>query len=357
MIYWIGEPFLYLSFAFVTGWLVMIGAKETQTLARIPQPLVITALIGVAIFSFLPVLRIILFFANDMGFQLTFESVMFTFAEGKAYWWTLLFVSLLVIVICFGEPVRNKKSWVLSCILMLGLALSLGWTSHLTASYGSTGLISYALHFLAIAFWSGALLTAGWFMPASSWTHFLSWFHPSAIGAMLVIVLSGLYLTNALAPEYLNSFALPYGQALLIKHLLIIPLFIFALMNGFLVKRKLHKNLTFNPKPWAKAEALFILMIYTVTGYMSQQATPNDMSETMSHPPASKLFIWFHPGYENSALQLRWDPMALLYFAIAVGCTITMFFSFQKNKNAYFTVSLGILLVVTLYISVMTAIN
>lgn len=357
MIYWIGEPFLYLSFAFVTGWLVMIGAKETQTLARVPHSLVITALIGIAIFSFLPVLRIILFFANDMGFQLTFESVMFTFTEGKAYWWTLLFVSLLVIVIYFGEPARNKKAWVLSCILMVGLLLSLGWTSHLTAWYGSTGLISYALHFVAIAVWSGVLLTAGWFMPASSWTRFLSWFPPSAIGAMLVIVLSGLYLTNALAPDYLNSFVLPYGQALLIKHLLIIPLFIFALMNGFLVKRKLQKNLSFNPKPWAKAESLFILMIYTVTGFMSQQAAPHDIFETTPQPPVSKLFLWFHPRYENSALQLLWDPMALLYFAIALGCVAIMFFSFQRNKNSYFTVSVGILLVITLYISVMTAIN
>lgn len=35
---------------------------------------------------------------------------------------------------------------------------------------------------------------------------------------MLVIVLSGLYLTNAVAPEYLNALALPYGQAIPMIH-------------------------------------------------------------------------------------------------------------------------------------------
>lgn len=222
--------------------------------------------------------------------------------------------------------------------------------------YGNAGLISYVLHFLAVAVWSGALLAAGWFKPTHSWSRFLSWFHPAAMLAMLVIVLSGLYLTNAVVPEYLNGLALPYGQALLLKHLLLIPLFVFALLNGFLVKRKLQKNPSFNPKPWAKAESLLILMIYTVTGFMNQQSAPHDVSETLRETPASKLFVWFHPGYENTDLQLRWDPLVLLNFAMALGCIAAMIYLFRKNKSPYLTVSLGILLVMVLYIAVMSVV-
>lgn len=354
--YWLGEPFLYLSVAFVVGWLVMVGAKESEALARIPMPLIIAALLGITVFAFLPVLRIIMFFADDLGFGLIFESVMFSFTEGKAYWLTVLFISLLILTIGFGKPVQNQKSWILCCVLMFGLIVSLGWSSHLTALYGNAGLITYVLHFLAVAVWSGTLLVVGWFKPLNSWDRFLSWFHPTAMLAMLVIILSGIYLTNAVAPEYLNSLALPYGQALLIKHLLIIPLMVFAFMNSFLVKRKLMKNPSFNPRPWAKAESILILMIYTVTGFMNQQSAPHDVSETLRVTPASKLFVWFHQGYENTELKLRLDPMVFIYIVIASGCIVAIFYLFQKNKNSYLAVSLSVLLVLTLYIIVMTTV-
>ena len=50
--------------------------------------------------------------------------------------------------------------------------------------------------------------------------------------------------------DYPNSWMLPYGQALLIKHLLIIPLFVYAMINGLLIKKKIKKDIHFNPKPW-----------------------------------------------------------------------------------------------------------
>ena len=42
--------------------------------------------------------------------------------------------------------------------------------------------------------------------------------------------------------DYPNSWMLPYGQALLIKHLLIIPLLVYAVINSILMKKKLDKG-------------------------------------------------------------------------------------------------------------------
>ena len=37
--------------------------------------------------------------------------------------------------------------------------------------------------------------------------------------------------------DYANSWMLPYGQALLIKHLLIIPLLAYAFINSVLIRK------------------------------------------------------------------------------------------------------------------------
>jgi putative copper resistance protein D len=49
-------------------------------------------------------------------------------------------------------------------------------------------------------------------------------------------------------PEYINSWILSYGQALLIKHLLIVPVMVFALFNGFYMKSKLAKKDGYDPE-------------------------------------------------------------------------------------------------------------
>lgn len=50
---------------------------------------------------------------------------------------------------------------------------------------------------------------------------------------------------------YADSWMLNYGQALLIKHLIIIPILIFTFTNDFLVKKRMQNDLSFDPKPRA----------------------------------------------------------------------------------------------------------
>ena len=53
-----------------------------------------------------------------------------------------------------------------------------------------------------------------------------------------------------------------YGQALLIKHLLIIPLLVFAMINSLLIKKKLIRDIHFNPKPWTERKVLSLGLFF-----------------------------------------------------------------------------------------------
>ena len=74
---------------------------------------------------------------------------------------------------------------------------------------------------------------------------------------------------TAVTPEPINSWTLSYGQALLVKHILILPLLVFAFVNGHLVKRK-RRDSGYQPVAWARSEGVLIWLIYIVTGYMNQ---------------------------------------------------------------------------------------
>lgn len=52
--YWLGEPFLYVCYAVLTGWLILIRAVPE---IKIPTIAIYGSAIGIAIFAFLPILR------------------------------------------------------------------------------------------------------------------------------------------------------------------------------------------------------------------------------------------------------------------------------------------------------------
>lgn len=356
--YWIGEPFLYLCYALVVGWLLMIRTNESDVVARVPKSFITGSIIGIGVFSFLPVLKIVFFFSDDLGVISTLKSVMSSFSEGKYYLWTLILLAVLLLLVKYANPIRNKNVWLLCILLIMAAMVLMAMSSHANAWYGTLGTVTQFLHFLSVTVWSGALFMVGWFKPkGSSWIPFLSWFHLTAVLAMTMIIASGLFLTLSIAPEYINSWILPYGQALLLKHLLIIPLMVFALFNGILIKRRLKSNPSFNPKPWAKAEAIIILLIYTVTGFMNQQSAPHNTSETLNETPPSGLFLWFHNNNMSPDLHMIWNPFVVIPILLACCCITGMFLFFRRKGNAFHSLLLGILFVVISYLAVMLSVS
>jgi len=287
------------------------------------------------------------------------RNVLFRFGEGKAFLWTLLLMFCLCFIIRIAKPETDRRAWIVCILLLVAMIGTQGWSSHTSSFYGTLGYIPQTLHLLAVSLWAGTLLLAAWYLPIERWKSFLVWFHPTAILAMTVIVGSGFILTVLTAPEYVNSWVLPYGQALLLKHLLWIPLIVFAVFNGWWMKRKLIREASFNPKPWAQAEGIFISMIFAVTGFMNQQAAPHDVSETLKESPASPLYTWFHGNLADGeeSFLLRYQPFSVICGAVAM---LSLFYLTTRIWNARRPTTLvaaGLLFAAFAFLSAITAIT
>jgi putative copper resistance protein D len=322
MWYWMAEPFLYVCFAIVSGYVLLSLVPDAyRPVTRLSHKAAAIAALGIGLFSFFPILRIVSFFAEDIGWGLTFRKVLLDFTEGRAYIFTLILSLILAGMIILAGRAKGAGGLKGILFILSLLMVAQGWSSHVASWYGTWGILAQTLHLMAVSLWAGPLLMAGWQNRRTEhWRGFLGWFHPVAILCMTVIAASGFVLTIGVAPEYVNAWKLTYGQALLLKHLFILPLALFAVVNGFWVKRKLLKDADFNPQPWAKVEGAILLLIFAVTGFMNQQPAPHDVSNTLNESPASPLYLWFTGGNldkENDLILLfGWLSASLLLAAL-----------------------------------------
>ena len=123
---------------------------------------------------------------------------------------------------------------------MFILIQAFGWSSHASSYDQVKGFYNHSAHFTAVSVWAGILFVVSWFSKNhSNWLNFLKWFTPVAIVCFISTIMTGFILMTFAVEfkDYPNSWMLPYGQALLIKHLLIIPLMIYAMINSILIKR------------------------------------------------------------------------------------------------------------------------
>lgn len=358
--YWLAEPFLYLCFAITSGYMIFLLVPASyRPVNYVSNRVAYLASIGIGVFSFFPILRIVSFFAEDIGWGTTFQQVLFQFTEGRVYLLTLLISVILSFLILVHERVGG--TWILQvmwiCLMLLMLAQ--GWASHMASWYGSLGIITQTLHILAVSLWVGPLLLAGWHpRPTDYWSRFLAWYHPMAILSMLVIASSGFVLTIGVAPEYVNAWKLSYGQALLIKHLLLIPLALYAIVNGFWVKKKLKQEKEFQPQIWAKSESLILILIFSVTGFMNQQPAPHKVSNTLNESPASPLYLWFTGGSldKNSDLFFSMNTSSIIVLIAAV-VTFGTSIVYVKRRKAIAAFLWAIISIFVLYYAIMLAVE
>jgi len=359
MWYWAAEPFLYLCFAIVSGHVLFsLVPGDYRPVAQLSPKLVAAAAAGIGIFSFFPILRIVSFFAEDIGWRLTFQRVMFDFTEGKAYLFTLMLSLLLAALILWNGRLEGTGGVKVILLLLSLLMVAQGWSSHVASWYSTWGILAQTLHIMAVSLWVGPLLAASWHNDRTEhWDRFLSWFHPLAILCMTVIAASGFVLTIGVAPEYVNAWKLSYGQALLVKHLLIIPLVLFAIMNGFWMKRKLRADKAFNPQPWARAESVILLLIFSVTGFMNQQPAPHDVADTLNESPASPLYLWFTGGLldKEKDLALSFGGLSVFACAAAIIAMVTAVLC-AKRRKAVQTLLWAVASAILLYYGLMSAV-
>ncbi|MEK3989205.1 copper resistance D family protein [Robertmurraya sp. FSL R5-0851] len=273
----ISKTLLYLCFSLTFGTFLLTLIPNThKPKVNVSKHILMIAIIGIPLSTFFPILQTILFLTPRIGFGESFQSVLTTFEVGKS--WVFIFsVSFILIIFISSIDYQRKKLYgYIGAILTFILIVGVSWSSHASSISQFFGGLSHTLHFTAVSVWVGILIVISWFSTNyDHWLKFLNWFTPIALCCFVSTIISGLILMTLVITDYTNSWLFPYGQALLIKHILIIPLLIYAIINGIFVKRKIKRDPNFNPKTWTRIECIIILLIFTVTAVLGQQAPPN----------------------------------------------------------------------------------
>lgn len=355
----ISQVFLYFALSIITGAFIFGVVPNTkQPAVHVPKPLLFLCIAAVPILSFFPLLQVIFLFYENTGFWQIFQSVLFSFEIGQS-WLITLGVSILLLLTMI-LPVQLFTRSLLGLTYTFILILALSWGSHAASIAGWSGMLIHSLHLLAVSVWIGALLMAAWFSRGiNNWRPFLSWFHPLAVSCVLVTIGAGIFLMfyGVTTETYLFSWVLPYGQALLIKHLLVVPLIFYAFINGYLMKKRLHQETEFNPKPWTKAESVIIFFIFAATAALGEAAPPHDPEGLLRAEGPAWLFQLFHPQAAGTQVALQWNLTGISMLAMAALFLALLLLSFIKKAPAAFSLMMSVLAVVSGYLALMLSIQ
>ncbi|WP_391205919.1 copper resistance D family protein [Psychrobacillus sp. L4] len=357
----LSEILVYLCFSLLIGsFLIALVPSTLKPEINVQRRLQVIATIGIAFFSFIPILLLVLNLNRGNDFVGTLQMVLYTFEVGKAWIFTFLVAIILFIFLLFFEDHTNRAYSIGGLILTFFLILGLGWASHASSIEHLNGFITHTTHFTVVTVWIGILLMVSWFSRGfSNWLNFLKWFTPVASACFGITIISGLLLMTFVVDfaAYTDSWMLPYGQLLLIKHLLIIPLLVYAIINGVFIKKKLQNDPSFNPKPWARVESLLVLLIFSVTAALGHQSPPSE--NTFKNEGPSKLFSYFYQGQSLQVfrveLTINATGLSLLLLAILfIGLTV---YAFLKKAPPFITFILSILFVFSSYLALIWSIK
>ena len=188
-----------------------------------------------------------------------------------------------MIAALWGRATRRRPLLLLATIVGLGLPLPFSLLSHAAAEPVGQGsaIAADALHLLAAAVWSGGLLLlAAVLLPAlrplaaeqrrAALRAAIPRFSLIGIAAWAVLLLSGLYTAWLQVGTLAALRETPYGQSLLLKGALLLPVLALAAFHFLLGRRGVGGNPTVVARTLA-AEALLIVAVLLVVGRLIGQ--------------------------------------------------------------------------------------
>ncbi|MCG7333465.1 copper resistance D family protein [Salinicoccus roseus] len=374
------EFILYISFSILIGSLILyIIPENKKTTLKIPKKLLYLATILIPITAFFPVYRTANLLAVDLGFWFTLKNVLLTFEIGRSW----LFISIVSIVLIFVLRMKkfairlHLKIWALAVTLLMLFGYT--YSAHAATITEWQGFVVHTLHFLSITIWIGILFIISWFSrDKDNWIPFLKWFTPVAIICLIIASITG-YLTmeidiesyddvnSSVLQDYQNSLIVNYGQALLIKHILIISLVLFAFINGFLF-RKCQARDSFNPLKWAKLESGYALMIFGVTAFMGQSWPPHQIYNLIKAEGGSPLFNVLYDGDIVNIIQnaehrdifnvtMSFSPENYLLFVLGFLFLFLTIYSVMRKKSVFFSILFSFLMSISIYAGIILGIQ
>ncbi|MCM3588292.1 CopD family protein [Mesobacillus maritimus] len=354
----ISQTLLYLCFSVLTGsFILLLVPSNYRPDLKISKVLLLIPSLALPVFAFFPVLDLTLYIAPRLGLFESLKIVLTTYTVGTAWDFTLLGSILLVLLIALAKSTEKRTFAFLGILLTSGLIITVAWSSHASTMDPILGIISDFIHLAAVSVWVGILLIIGWCsLNQKNWLEFLSWFSTVAIGCLVATALSGLFLMDILVEGYIDSWMVSYGQGLLIKHLFLLPLVFYALVNGFIVKYKLTKDDSFNPIPWIRGEGFILFVIFAITAFFSQQSPPHGHYKTSE--AVSPLFRFFHSDIIDAGSTIGFvvNSSTVSFFFLSILCLGLIGLSFFKKAPILLTFLFSCLFVMSLYIMFMVTV-
>ncbi|MFZ7947214.1 MULTISPECIES: copper resistance D family protein [Bacillaceae] len=345
----------YLVFSILIGHVALQFVPEaTKPKITIAKPVLLLSTLGIIIFTLGPIVQTISYFQDGIGLALATKSVLLDFQVGKAWIFIGFMATLLWIAI-----ILNGSKYLQSLLLLL-MILGVGYSSHVASLSFWAGLWSHSTHFLMVTLWTGILIHIAWFSKDhNNWSKFLRWFTPFAAFSLIIIILSGIYLMLFVVEpkDYVKSWALPYGQMLLLKHISIIPVIAFALINGILSRKSLNIS-SFNPKPWIRGESIILFIVFYFTSVMGTLSPPHEVEFTVKSEGASKWVEWLLGKNILSTIQMHLVPsfQSIILVILSILFLLLILFSF-KQRRPILSVTFGVIFIIVLYIGLMLSLS
>lgn len=345
----LSDVFLYVSFSILAGWIVLqfIPADKKPVISS-SKPLLLASVAGIALFSLAPVIELTLFLGNGRGWASSFFEVLIQFRTGNGWVLTALFCVIFFLSLYYNSS-KFMNAYYLAILILLA-----GFYSHASTVNLWGGFLSHTVHFLVMAMWAGVLLHVTWFTTKEvNWQEFKSWFTPFAMGCFVVLIGSGMMIMLFFVDlsDYGSSWVLPYGQALLLKHLTIIPLLAAAFINGFLGKQKMERS-------WLKVEVFLLLMVFGFTAYMSKSAPPHNINNTF-RSEGTAPFIEFLKGPQFLPIDssFSFSLNGVLLIALGLGCLALMVLGYKRALSPWLSLLFGVSFVIAAWTGLMLNIS
>lgn len=298
----VSQILLYISLSLLMGIMLSKSIFATRMPKyNIPKSVIYIVLAGIVCFSFIPALAIILNMSATMNLSAAVTTVLFEFNVGLAWMFMLLVIVVLVFFFKYNLY-EDKKAARFGLFFIVILAVVQSFAGHAFEQAGVWGMTIHTLHLLAVMVWSGLLLILGMFTVGKvDWKSVLSWFTPLALISIIVLGTTGFLIADIVSADpggngrniiqrLADSWMIDYGQALLFKQLLLGAIIGFGIINGIVFRNRLKHDPTLQIQQWLRMEAILILLVMAITGFMSEQAIPTQIDTIINQEGASVLY-------------------------------------------------------------------
>jgi copper resistance protein D len=341
----------YLFFCLLVGYVVLQFVPQSKKPSiQFPKALLLVSTLGIIIFTFVPVLSLILFFDDTVGFARAATSVLMTTQIGQGWLFITVFAIFLWLTFYLERSKYIQAFWI---VLMM---IAIGYSSHVSSQSFVVGIFSHTTHFLMVTIWVGVLIHASWFSrDKEHWSLFLQWFTPLAILCMVNIFATGFVIMFTIdkPTEYLNGWATPYGRMLLFKHISIIPVMIFAIINGIL-SRKASTFSHYEPRTWLKSESVILLLVFFFTAVLGTLSPPYEMAYAVETAAAPTWVDWLLAKNILMPIEIEFAPTLLSVLLIIVALLFLLLIMISyKRMSPVFATLFGGCFILTLYLGLM----